>query len=188
MRLEASILREPGEHLPAGALLRAVGRRRGRPRVEYLPTIRTAEDVEVLRRHGVPVHLLSSEWVTRHGYPVEFRPWLVAPERLASRIVTDFRILPVRDEDAVRDPGLEGSIAFLLRFDPIAARLVAVRHRRVLDPHELYRRVRNEGVERAATRVRLQELSPAIPRVGTSISRSELTWIERNNPPGGAST
>jgi hypothetical protein len=140
----------------------------------------------VLRARGVPMYLLTSEWVSQHGYPVEFRPWLVVPERIAATVRTGFRILPVRDEDAVRDPGLEEAIAFLLRFDPIAARLVAVRNRRGLDPHELYRRVRNEGVESAATRVRLQELSPGIPRVGSSISRSELAWLEQNNPPLGA--
>lgn len=140
----------------------------------------------MLRRHGVPVHVLTSAWVTRHGYPVEFRPWLVVPERIADKIASTFRLLTVRDEDAVRDPGLEETITFLLRFDPIAARLVAVRNRRELDPHELYRRVRNEGVEGAATRVRLQEISPAIPRVGTSISRGELAWLEKNNPPLGA--
>lgn len=134
------------------------------------------------------MHVLTSDWVSRHGYPVQFRSWLVVPQRIADKVRSALRVLPVRDEDALRDPGLEETIAFLLRFDPIAARLVAVRNRRSLDPHELYRRVRNEGLEGPATRMRLQELSPAIPRVGTSISRRELSWLEKNNPPLGAST
>jgi hypothetical protein len=183
MQLEGTLLRQRGEHPLPVALLRPASRRRGRPRVEYLPTVRTAEDAAVLRRHGVPLYVLTSDWVSRHGYPVEFRSWLVVPERIAGKVTSALRILPVRDEEAVREPGLEETIAFLLRFDPIAARVVAVRNRRGLDPHELYRRIRNEGVESAATRVRLQEFSPAIPRVGTSISRRELAWVEKNNPP-----
>jgi hypothetical protein len=186
MRLEGAVLREAGEHPLPVAVLRPATRRRGRPRVEYCPTVRSEADANLLRRHGVPVHLLTSDWVSHHGYPVDFRPWLVVPERIAGKVASAFRVLPVRDEDAVRDPGLEETIVFLLRFDPIAARLVSVRNRRALDPHELYRRVRNEGVEGPATRIRLQELSPAIPRVGTSIPRSELSWLEKNNPPLGA--
>jgi hypothetical protein len=186
VRLGSTLLRTPGEHPPPNDLLRPAVRRRGRPRVEYVATIRTPEDAISLRRRGLPVYVLTSDWVSRHGYPVEFRPWLVVPERIANKVTSAFRILPVRDEDAVRDPGLEETVTFLLRFDPVAARLVAVRNRRNLDAHELYRRVRNEGVEAAATRVRLQEFSPAIPRVGSSISRSELAWLEKNNPPLGA--
>jgi hypothetical protein len=186
MHLEGSVLRELGERPPPADLFRPAVRRRGRPRVEYHVVVRTAEDAAALRRRGLPVHLLTSDWVSGHGYPVEFRPWLVVPERIARKVTSAFRILPVRDEEAVRSPGLEEIIAFLLRFDPIAARLVAVRNRRSIDPHELYRRIRNEGVEGAATRVRLQEFSPAIPRVGRSISRNELAWLEKNNPPLGA--
>lgn len=136
-----------------------------------------------LRRRGVPTFLLTSDHVTRLGYPVAFRPWLVVGERIATKVSSPFRILPVRDEESVLRPGTVEVVGFLLRFDPLAARIVAVRNRRDIDPHELYRRVRNEGLEGPATRVRLQEFSPAIPRVGTAISPRELAWIERNNPP-----
>ena len=113
---------------------------------------------------------------------MSFRPWLAIPERLASAVVSDFRILPVKDEESLRQPGIVELVVLLLRFDALAARVVARRNRRVIDPHELYRRVRNEGLEGPATRVRLQELAPAIPKVGVPLSVSELRWIERNNP------
>jgi hypothetical protein len=113
---------------------------------------------------------------------VSFRPWLVVPERISNQVTSEFRTLPVRDEDALRDPGPNELVTFLLRFDPLAARVVAKRNRNRLDPNELYRRVRNEGLERQATKVRLQEFSPAIPRVGEALPASELRWIERNNP------
>ena len=138
--------------------------------------------VERLRRHRVPAFLLTSEWVTQSGYPVKFRPWLALPEALSSKVTTDYRILPVKDGQALWTPGVAELVALLLRFDPLAARVVAVRNRKALDPNELYRRVRNEGLERAATKVRLQEIVPALPRVGTPLSRAELRWIERNNP------
>jgi hypothetical protein len=183
MRLLGSVLRSPGERPPPPSLLRPATRSRGRPWTEYLPHVGSEEDAVALRRRGVPTFLLTSDRVTRLGYPVAFRPWLVVGERIATKVSTPFRVLPVRDEESLLHPGAVEVVVFLLRFDPLAARIVALRNRRDIDPHELYRRVRNEGLESAATRVRLQELSPAIPRVGIPISRKELAWIERNNPP-----
>ena len=126
--------------------------------------------------------LITPDWVSEKGYPVHFRPWLAVPKGLTAKVSSDYRILPVRDEEALREPGVVELVTLLLRFDPLAARVVASRNRRSLDPHELYRRVRNEGLERAATKVRLQDFAPAIPRVGEPLAREELRWIERNNP------
>ena len=182
MQLIGSLLREPGEHPLPREMLVAPSRPRGRPRKEYRPRVRTDEDVERLRRHGVPAFLLTSERVTRLGYPVRFPSWLVVPQELSPQFASEFRILPVRDADALREPGIVELVTFLLRFDPLAARVVARRNREGLDRHELYRRVRNEGLERAATKVRLQEFAPAIPRIGEPLPREELRWIERNNP------
>lgn len=182
MRIESRLFREAGERPLPRLLVALSGRGRGRPRAEYRPRVASPRDVDLIRRRGVPAFLLTSERVTEAGYPVSFRPWLVLPAGLVGQVTTEYRILPVRDEDAVRDPGVEELITFLLRFDPLAARVVAVRHRAEIDPHELYRRVRNEGVERAATKVRLQEFARALPRVGEALPREELRWIEANNP------
>jgi hypothetical protein len=183
MRVEASLLREPGERPFTREMLLPTVKARGRPRKEYRPRIRSAGDVDQLRRHRVPAFLLTSEWVTKSGYPVHFRPWLALPEELATKVSSDYRILPVKDEEALRDPGIVELVTLLLRFDPLAARVVATRNRRALDPNELYRRIRNEGLERAATKVRLQEFARALPQVGSPLSREELLWVERNNPP-----
>jgi hypothetical protein len=185
VRVEASLLREAGERTLPVELQSRVPRSRGRPRTEYRPRVRSEDDVATLRRHRVPAMLITPGWVSRHGYPVDFRPWLAVPEELSGKFSSDFRILPVKDGDALRDPGIAEMVTLLLRFDPLAARLVAVRNRPAVDPNELYRRVRNEGVESAATRVRLQDFAPAIPKVGTPLARSELRWIEKNNPPLG---
>jgi hypothetical protein len=182
MRVESRLLREPGEHPLPTEMLMPPPKTRGRPRAEYRPRVRSVRDVNRLRRHRIPAVLLTPEWVSSSGYPVTFRPWLVIPENLADQISSDFRMLPVRDVDSLREPGPVELVTFLLRFDPLAARVVAARNRRTVDPHELYRRVRNEGLERAATKVRLQEFAPAIPKVGPELPAEELEWIERNNP------
>jgi hypothetical protein len=182
MRLEGRLLREPGERPLPREMVAPRSRRRGRPRAEYRPKVRSPHDVDRLRRHRIPAFLLTPEWVSRSGYPVSFRPWLVLSEKLTTQVASDYRTLPVKDEEALREPGPTELVTFLLRFDPLAARVVAVRNRASINPHELYRRVRNEGLERAATRVRLQELAPAIPRVGEALPSRELRWIERNNP------
>ncbi len=179
-------MREPGERPFPGAMQVVSAHRRGRPRREYRPRVRTADDVDRLRHHHVPALLLTPEWVTKSGYPVNFRPWLVVPEHLSGQFATEYRTLPIKDEDALREPGMVELVTFLLRFDPLAARVVATRNRGSLDPNELYRRVRNEALERPATKVRLQEFAPAIPVVGTPLPQEELEWIEENNPPLGA--
>jgi hypothetical protein len=185
VKVEARLLREPGERSLPREMVAPAPRTRGRPRAEYRPRVRSAGDVERLRRHRVPALLLTSEWVTSSGYPVSFRPWLLVPEKLCGLVSSEFRTLPVRDEDALREPGVVELVTFLLRFDPLAARVVAKRNREKMDPHELYRRVRNEGLERPATKVRLQQFAPAIPRVGPPLPAEELRWIERNNPAEG---
>jgi hypothetical protein len=186
MKLEESLLREPGERALPPEMRVSPPRSPGRPRAEYRPRVRSASDVAWLRRHRVPAFLLTSERVTESGYPVRFRPWLAVPEGLAGKVTSEFRLLPVRDADLLRDPGPAEIVTLLLRFDPLAARVVAVRNRRALDPHELYRRIRNEGLERAATKVRMQEFAPALPRLGSSLPREELRWVEKNNPALGA--
>ncbi len=186
MKVEAGLFREAGERSLPAQMLSPVNRVRGRPRKEYRLRIRSSSDVDELRRHRIPAFLLTSEWVTRSGYPVHFRPWLALPEELVSKVSSEYRILPVRDEDALRDPGVTELVTLLLRFDPLAARVVAKRNRRKLEVNELYRRIRNEGLERPATKVRLQEFAPAIPVVGSPLPREELRWVEKNNPALGA--
>ena len=182
MKIEGRLHREMNERPLPREMLDRPRRARGRPRVQYRPRVRTAQDVRRLRRHRIPVYLLTSEEVTARGYPVRFRPWLVVPGPLVDQLATDFRVLPVRDGEALREPGAVELVTLLLRFDPLAARVVAVRNRRRLDPNELYRRIRNEGLERPATRVRLQEFAPALPKVGEALPLEELRWVVRNNP------
>ncbi|HEV2449734.1 MAG TPA: hypothetical protein VGU43_04905 [Thermoplasmata archaeon] len=182
MRIEGTLVRDPREH-PLPASMRSRARvHRGRPRVHYRPVVRSPADVRALRHRGVPVFLVTDEWVSQSRYPVRFDPWLAVPESLTGSIESPYRILGIRDEDALRRPGLEELVTWLLRFDPLAARAVALRNRKAISGLELYRRIRNEGLEAPATRVRLQQLMPQIPKVGTSLPARDLAWADRNNP------
>ncbi|MCI4363014.1 MAG: hypothetical protein L3K13_01730 [Thermoplasmata archaeon] len=125
---------------------------------------------------------MTDEWVTQSRYPVRFDPWLAVPESIAGSFDSAYRILRIRDEDALRRPGLAELVTWLLRFDPLAARAVALRNRDAIPALELYRRIRNEGLEGPATKVRLQQLMPSIPRVGPSLPAKDLAWADRNNP------
>ena len=137
MELLGALLMEPGAHPLPREMLVAQSRPRGRPRKEYRPRVRSDEDVERLRRHGVPAFLLTSERVTRLGSPVRFPSWLVLPKELSPKFASEFRILPVRDADALREPGIVELVTFLLRFDPLAARVVPRRIREAVDRLEL---------------------------------------------------
>ena len=182
MQVAGSLVRTPGERVLSPSILRPVRGHPGRPRAEYVPVVRSEQDVHQLRRRKVPLYLVTDEWVTRSGYPVQFRPWLAVPESISGVVESSYRVLPVRDPAALEDPGLPELITFLLRFDALAARAVALRNRARLDANELYRRVRNEGLERAATRVRLQEIAPAIPTIGEPLPAEDLAWTDENNP------
>jgi len=159
------------------------GARRGRPPTLYRLRADSEKDVEAARRHGLPLVLLTPEWVTAHGYPEHFRPLLFVWEGLAGMVSSSAysRVL-VRDRDALREPGFEEFVTFLLKVDALAARAVVLRNRGKYDPHELYRRVRNEGMEERATRVRLQEFVPGLPMVGEPFPQADLDWAEKNAP------
>lgn len=182
MKFEGQLLREPGEHPLPREMLAPVPKPRGRPKTVYHPVVRSPEDVDRLRRRKVPVFLLTPELVTRSGYPVRFRPWLALSKKLVGRVSSNYRLLPVRDEEALWEPRLEELATLLLRFDPLASRVVVSRNQQKLNVAELYRRVRNEGLEKAATRVRLQDFVPDLPRVGEPLPREDLLWVEHNNP------
>lgn len=182
--METFVFRERGERsLPADLALR-VAKPRGRPRVEYMFRVKSPEDVERLRRLGFPCALLTSEWVSSNGYPQRFGPLLFTAQETVDNLAESvFPVIPVKDKEALTEPRFEEFVTFLLKVDTLAARAVLRRNSGKYNPSELYRRFRNEGLERLATKVNLQEFVPALPRVGESLSTADLDWVESNNPP-----
>jgi hypothetical protein len=166
MTVEGFLSNPPRGLLEATLIARPARRARGRPRTRVRLDLRTAEDVETARRYGIPVYLLTPELVTGLGYPVVFPPRLLVAQEVTAAVDTSFPRLVVSSTEAVRSPRIEDVIVALLRIDPLAARAVAVRNRRSVEPDQLLRRVVQAEVEGEATRVNLQELAPAIPRIG----------------------
>lgn len=183
MKFETALVREPGEHSIPRELAVPTEKPRGKPRTDYDLFVRSERDVEFWRRRGLPLVLLTSEWVTQNGYPEKFRPLLFTVAAVARKLKeSKFRVVPVKDTEALRNPKFEEFVTFLLKVDTLAAHAVVHRNVERLNRAELYRRVRNEGLERLATKARLFEFVPDLPRVGEPLSKEDLEWVERNAP------
>ena len=128
---------------------------------------------------GAPVFALTPELVTALGYPITFPPHLLIPCDFAAAIETSLPVIIVASAESTLRPRIEDVITALLHVDPLAARGVAHRNRQSIDPVQLLRRVVQGEMEREATRVQLQEFSPTIPEVGSTLPKSELRRLDR---------
>lgn len=129
---------------------------------------------------------LSPERVSEAGYPITFEPRLVLPRPMMGQVVTELRVLPVRNPETVRQDRLEALVALMLRVDRLAARALVVRNSAKVNGSELYRMVVNEGLEREATKVRLQDFAKDVPVVGPALPREDIDWALGNNPSRGS--
>ena len=115
-----------------------------------------------------------------------FEPRLVLPRPMMGQVVTELRVLPVKNPETVRRDRVEALVALMLRVDRLAARALAVRNSTEVNGSELYRMVVNEGLEREATKVRLQDFAKDVPVVGPALPREDLDWALGNNPRRGS--
>ncbi len=137
-----------------------------RPPTRY-PSVRlrSKTDVETARKVGLPLSLLEPQRVERLGYPLSFRPRLLVLRSLRPLVETNYRIIPMADPEAARNPTLEDTIVAMLAIDVLGARRIAVERRRELDPVRLLKRVLAENLEGRAYEVRLDEFAPGLPKV-----------------------
>lgn len=185
MERRLEFFRVTGERALPTHLVEPVKRRGGRPKRAVQVRVRSPQDVETLRRRKLPLFLLSSDEVTAEGYPIIFEPRLVLPESMVSQVHTTLRLLPVRNEATARDASLETLATVMLRVNTLAARALLERNRPRVRPGELYRAVMNEGLARAATKVRFQDFAKELPLEGPQLSVGDLRWVMQNNPPSG---
>ena len=153
---------------------------RGRPRGRFRLAIQTPDDVLEARRLGAPVFLLTPELVTALGYPLTFPPHLLVTRDFATALDTHLPLIFVASADSALRPRIEDVVAALLHIDPHAARGVASRNRRSIDPLQLLRRVVQAESEREATLIRLQEFAPLIPELGRPLPKSQIERLERD--------
>lgn len=111
-----------------------------------------------------------------------FEPRVALPRALMGQVLSELRVLLVKNSETVSADSLETLAALMLRVDRLAARALVERNRSKVNGSELYRMVVNEGLEREATKVRLQDFAKDLPVVGTPLDREELDWALGNNP------
>ncbi len=181
MNVEAFLSSAPRGLVQASRIVRTARRVRGRPPTRVRLSLDSIEDVDTARRYGVPVYLLTSELVTALGYPIVFPAQLLVAPEIDGAIDSPFPRIVVRSAEAALRPHIEDLVVALLRIDALAARGLAVRNRASVDPRQLLRRVLQAEMELEATRVNLQELAPAIPRIGTPLPQPLLEEQDRNS-------
>jgi hypothetical protein len=145
--------------------------------------VKNEHDVEVARRRGVAMALLTPEWVSASGYRESFRPLLFVWDQLAGQVDAPYSRVLVRNPEVLRSRSMESLVTLLLKVNGVAARMVLARNPGKFDPNEVYRYVRNENLEEKATRVGFQDFVGTLPVVGEKPSRTDLRWMERNAPP-----
>jgi hypothetical protein len=92
-----------------------------RPKYHYRVRIREAKDVEVARKRGLGMFLLTGEVPTKFHYPMHFGPTVVLDERLVPVVDTKMRTIAFRDANELRNPTFEALVAMMLDVDEIAA-------------------------------------------------------------------
>jgi hypothetical protein len=146
-----------------------ISKKRGRPESLYRLSIMCEEDVLIARRFKVPVYLLTPGLVTSLGYPVTFPDHLLLAREVSGAVDSRYPRVIFSSTESILLPRIEDIAVALLRVDPLAARGVILRNRASVDPLSLLRKVIQESVEREATWVNLQDVSPTIPSVGYRI-------------------
>ncbi len=181
MRSEIAFVMEPLDYRLPRRILVPERKPSHRPRVRYRIRIRTARDAAWARHAGIPVYLLAPGILAALGYPMTFPPHLIVARECAEIIESAYPQIRFVSSDAAGHPRIEDLVVAMLRIDPLAARAVALRNREFVNPVRLLRRVVQEDVEREATLVRLQEVSPGIPDVGKPLPKAGLSRQDRNN-------
>ena len=128
-----------------------------RPRERFAIRVLTPDDVERLRAFDLPLFLLREDDVTMLGYPMRFPPIVVAARTLEPALRSDLRVLAFASEEAARHPRLEDIVVAMLKFDPLAARVLLERNRDLLDLRRLTKRIYQEDLEQVAASVRFQD-------------------------------
>jgi hypothetical protein len=181
MRVEVLLSELPRSLIDSRQVALRLTRKRGRPESYYRLSIMTEGDVLVARRFKIPVYLLTHGLVTSLGYPVTFPDHLLLSRDVNDAVDSRYPRVVFSSTESVLLPRIEDIAVALLRVDPLAARGVIVRNRTSVDPLSLLRKVIREDVEREATWVNLQDISPEIPSVGYRLD-PELLRIQDSSP------
>jgi hypothetical protein len=174
MKVEIFLSELPKPLVNSHQIASRISRKRGRPESRYRLSIANSEDVDVSRRFKIPVYLLTPRLVTSLGYPGTFPEHLLLAREINDAVDCKYPRIVVSAATSVLRPTIEDIVVAMLKIDALAARGVAMRNRPSVEPLSLLRKVIQEDVEREATWVNLQEISPAIPMVGPHLDEALL--------------
>ncbi len=176
MRAKTVLLRDLGDR-PLPSSFVPEGHPFHRPPTRYRLRIHSPNEIEPIRKTGLPISLFSPDKSEELGYPLTFKTRLIIAEQLCSALETSLPVIPFTNSESARNPLLEDYIVAMLRIDVLGARRIAVENRERLDKVRLLKRILQENLEGVAYRVRLDEFAPGLPRVPgvKPIARSVLT-------------
>lgn len=180
MRVRSSLVREPSDRLGRQSPLQPIEPRRGRPERKYRIRIHNLDDVRTARSLGLPIWAATGDLVSALGVPMVMPPTLAVWRPLLDAMETDFRTHGVEKLASATQPKIEDLAVLLLRFDPLAARAMLLWNREFVDSTRLLCAVIEEGAQRLATEVDLQEIAPGIPRVGPTLPMEALRRQDRD--------
>jgi len=181
MKTKIDLVRSPEDRALPRDILATQARTSHRPPAKYRLILRSAKDAEEARRVGLPVFAITDSMVTMLGYSMTFPPLVLVPRGMKQVVETKLPVIEFLSEAAIRQPRLDDIIVAMLRFDPLAARALAQRNDDAIDKSYLLKRILQEDLEEEATRVRFQDLLPALPLRGEPLQKRALDRIVSSN-------
>ena len=164
MKTQTVLLRESGER-PLPPAFVPESHPFHRPQTRYRLRLRSSNEIDSIRKTGLPISLFSPEKSEELGNPLVFKPRVIIAEQLRSAVETTLPTILFASSEAARNPQLEDYIVAMLRIDALGARRMAARNRERLDKVRLLKRVLQENLEGRAYRVRLGDYAPGLPKV-----------------------
>jgi hypothetical protein len=178
MRVDATVVRSPGDRALPRSVFAPVEYSRHAPRKRYRVTVRSPADVKEAAKFGVCVSLLESKTVRDLGYPAEFPTRLLVARQVADAVDSSFPKLSFANAEAARRPRPEDVVVAMLFVDWLGARQLARRNAEALDPVYLWNRIAEERAEVRAHRVRLEDVVPGPRPVTSALGREELRALD----------
>jgi hypothetical protein len=161
-------------------VFKEVRRRNRRPKKAFLLDINTIEDVERVRNTGVPIFAIDTRDLAILGYPMRIPTTVAVPREHKDAVRTGFRIHTFQSLVPFARRRIEDVIVFVMSMDLIAARAIIERNKDLLDFEYLQKRILQEELEEAATRIHLQEFI-CIPVVAEPLPKDALLRATRGN-------
>ncbi|MFO7990941.1 MAG: hypothetical protein R6U61_01445 [Thermoplasmata archaeon] len=163
-------------------VFKAVGKRSHRPQKKFKLVINSKEDAKKASKSGIPILWIDSSYTRVLRYPMRIPDTVIVPREYKGVIEGEVRVetfesmTPFSKSTAI--PQFEDVIVFMLKLDPLAARGMV--DRSDIDSDYLQKRIVQEGLEKQASEVYLQDYLD-LPAVETSLDRERLLKIIDRN-------